>query len=104
MQNVSGATYVTNLQVSPGGSGVFMDHPIFVTYPATVDETRVGCEQDANAETFCNDTLDRFANVVKNLATGAPAEQIGPGNATFTDFVPTDLLSIHFNEISAFKP
>jgi mono/diheme cytochrome c family protein len=104
MENVSGDTAIRNLQISPGTSGVFIDHPTFVTYPAIVDENRQGCELDQNAETFCTDVLDRFANVVKNIAMAAPAEQIGPGNATFTDFVPTDLLSIHFNEISAFKP
>ena len=105
IQSVSGATYITNLKVTPGASGVFFNHPLFVTYPATVDETRVGCQPDAMAMTFCGDSIDRFSAVTKNLAMGTPAEVLaGDGTASFNDFVPTDPISIHFVEAGAFKP
>jgi len=104
VQALSGATYITNLQVTPGASGVFVDHPLFVTYPATVDENRLGCGQDAAGETFCGDNLDRFSTVQTNLMTGDPPAVLGDGTATFAEFIPTDQMSIHFKEVGVYKP
>jgi len=103
-QALSGATYITNLQLTAGPAGVFVDHPLFVTYPATPDETRIGCQQDAAGETFCGDSLDRFGTLKLNLMTGAAPAVLGDGTATFTDFVASDQVSIHFKEAGAFKP
>ncbi len=106
VQALSGATYVTNLQITPSATdGVFVDHPLFVTYPSEmVDENRLGCGQDAAGETFCGDNLDRFAGSQINLMAADPPAVLGDGTATFTEFIPTDMMSIHFKEVGVYKP
>ncbi|MBA2539091.1 MAG: hypothetical protein H0V17_05600 [Deltaproteobacteria bacterium] len=91
-QALGSGLYLTNLKLVPAAGGAFIDHPLFVAYPA-----------DAEAKA---DTIDRFFSVKMNLMATATAEeqQIGGGTAAFVGFFSTDKISIHFKAISAFKP
>jgi len=91
-QAFGSALYLTELRLIPGAGGVYIEHPLFVTWPgdATVPKP---------------DSLDRFFNVKMNLeATAAPEEQlIGGGLAAFVGFVASDKITIHFRVAGLFK-
>ncbi|MCW5804357.1 MAG: hypothetical protein KIT31_18440 [Deltaproteobacteria bacterium] len=94
-QALGSGLYLTNLKLVPGTSGVFLKHPLFVSYPAT--------------GTPVPDSIDRFFNITMNLKddqVAIEAQQIGGGTAAFVGFGagPADKLAIHFKEIGLFKP
>lgn len=93
VQSLGSGLYMTNLRLVPGVDGAFIEHPLFVSYPA-----------DGSAPKA--DTIDRFFNVKLNLQmTATPEEQqIGGGTAAFVGFFATDKLAIHFKGASVFKP
>ncbi len=92
VQSLGSGLYMTNLRLVPGVDGAFIEHPLFVSYPA-----------DGSAPKA--DTIDRFFNVKMNLAmTATPEEQqIGGGTAAFVGFLASDKLAIHFKNASVFK-
>jgi len=81
--------YVTNLKLNGGTSGVYLEHPLFVSLPA-------------NAEPY-PDQIDRLFDVKENLAANM-TDQLNGGTHSFAGFVPTDMIEIHFKVISAYKP
>jgi hypothetical protein len=83
--------YVSNLKVVPGPMGVYMEHPLFVSVPAT-GEPKL-------------DPLDRFASVTKNLAAAAPAamQTIGTGSTSFLGFSAADPLAIYAKSVGPMK-
>lgn len=93
VQSLGSGLYMTNLRLVPGATGAFIEHPLFVSYPA-----------DGSAPKA--DTIDRFFNVKMNLQQTATSEeqQISGGTAAFVGFLATDKISIHFKAVSAFKP
>jgi hypothetical protein len=93
VQALGSGLYVTNLKLIPGTDGAFIEHPLFVSYPADGSEPKA-------------DTIDRFFAVKMNLMVGAavPEQIIGGGTAAFVGFLPSDKLSIHFKSVSAFVP
>jgi hypothetical protein len=99
LQAVPDGSYMTNLRLVPGPGGVYMEHPIFITWPAA---PRPGCDTDASGASFCLDSLDRYAQTTLNLMTD-PAP-IGSGTTTFAGFLATDMMSIQFTEVGAYKP
>ncbi len=106
LQPLSPGSYMTNMKLVPGTGGVYMEHPLFVSWPAGSVDGRDDCAPDPNGDNFCSDTLDRFASTVMNLMPGAlPAEQqIASGTSTFPAFLSTDMMSIQFKIVSAYKP
>jgi len=84
--------YLTNLSVVPGPDGVYVEHPLFVSYPP-----------DASAEPI-PDTLDRFFNVKINIMPGGVAQPIGGGTAAFINFTPTNQVAIHFKVVDKYRP
>ena len=95
VQALGSGLYVTNLKLIPGTGGAFIEHPLFVSWPA--DETL--------PPTF--DQIDRFFNVKMNLMmTATPEEQqIGGGTAAFVGFHagPMDKLTIHFKAAKLYQ-
>lgn len=93
VQSLGSGLYMTNLRLVPGADGAFIEHPLFVSYPADGSEPKF-------------DTIDRFFNVKLNLQmTATPEEQqIGGGTAAFVGFLASDKLAIHFKGASVFKP
>lgn len=93
VQSLGSGLYMTNLRLVPGTDGAFIEHPLFVSYPADGSEPKF-------------DTIDRFFNVKLNLQmTATPEEQqIGGGTAAFVGFLASDKLAIHFKGASVFKP
>jgi mono/diheme cytochrome c family protein len=81
--------YVSNLKISGGTSGAYIEHPLFVSRPAMGD--------------VYPDQIDRFFNLKMNVKATV-VEQLSGGTAVFSGFVPTDMLEIHFRVLSAFKP
>jgi len=84
--------YFTNLALVGGTDGVYLEHPLFVSWPS-----------DTQAEPI-PDTLDRFFNVKINMMPGAMPSPIGGGTAAFISFKPTNQLSIHFKAVDKYRP
>jgi mono/diheme cytochrome c family protein len=82
--------YVTNLELEGGPEGVYLEHPLFVSWPPQGDPIP--------------DTLDRFFNIKLNMMPGAMPEQIGGGTAAFINFTPTNQLTIHFKAVDKYRP
>ena len=91
-QPLSSALYVTNLALEGGADGVYIEHPLFVSWPLT-----------ENAQPI-PDTLDRFFNVKMNLMTGTAPSPISGGSAAFLNFNPTNKLTINFKVVDKFRP
>ncbi len=95
VQALGSGLYVTNLKLVPGAAGAFIEHPLFVSWPA----------DEALPPTF--DKIDRFFSVKMNLETTATPEeqQIGGGTAAFVGFNsgPMDRLAIHFKAAKPFQ-
>jgi hypothetical protein len=89
-QPLSQDLYVTNLSLESGPEGVYIEHPLFVSWPVEGDPIP--------------DKLDRFFNVKMNLAVDAMPEQISGGTAAFIDFAPANQLTIHFKVVDRFRP
>ena len=81
--------YVTNLKLNGGTSGVYLEHPLFVSLPAGVDPFP--------------DQLDRLFDVKADVAASMSSVLDG-GTHSFSGFAPTDKLEIHFKIVSAYKP
>jgi hypothetical protein len=90
--DVSGKPYLSNLKVVPGPMGVYAQHPMFVSVPAT-GEPKL-------------DALDRYANVMINIAAGAPAamQVIGNGTSSFVDYASADPIAVYFKAVGPLKP
>lgn len=82
--------YLTSLELEGGPEGVYLEHPLFVSWPPEGDPIP--------------DTLDRFFNIKVNMEPGAAAQQIGGGTAAFINFTPTNELSIHFKVVDRYRP
>ena len=82
--------YVTNLELEGGPEGVYLEHPLFVSWPPQGDPVP--------------DTLDRFFNIKLNMMPGAMPQQIGGGTAAFINFTPTNQLTIHFKVVDKYRP
>ncbi len=95
--------YVTDLYTIASTDGVYLEHPLFTTYPAPVS----GQTQEP-----IPDLLDRFYDVKLNLATsvnpvtcppiGPSCDHIGAGASVFHDFAPTDPITISFKVLGPY--
>jgi mono/diheme cytochrome c family protein len=92
VQALGSGLYLSNLSLVPGPMGVYIEHPLFVSKPATGDAKP--------------DTIDRFFNVKMNLDMAAtPAQQqIAGGTAAFVGFASSDPISIYFKAVKVFQP
>ena len=81
--------YLNQLSIIPGADGVFMEHPLFASYP--------------DGEPVVPDEIDRFYNVKMNLMGNAAAEQIQGGYAAFPLFKPNAKISVLFKIVKAFQ-
>ena len=92
VQALGSGLYMSNMKLIPGPMGAYIEHPLFVSKPAT-----------GNAKP---DTIDRFFSVKMNLSptAGEAEQQIAGGTAAFVGFLATDPLSIYFKSATAFKP
>lgn len=83
------AIYLTNLKLTGGTAGVNLEHPLFVSVPATGDPIP--------------DKIDRFFDVKMNEKAGG-VDPIGGGAASFEGFLKDNMLEVHFKVVQAFKP
>lgn len=88
-QPTESALYLQRITLNPGPSGAYIEHPLFVTFPAGVEPKP--------------DTLDRYFNVKLNLAAGAAPEMIQGGAAVFVGFSALDDIRIHFKAVDVFQ-
>jgi hypothetical protein len=89
VQALSQDIYVTDLKLNASVDGVYLEHPLFVSWPADPTQPEIP------------DTLDRFFNVKMNLMPGT-SDSIGGGTAAFVGFAPQNQLSIHFKAIDKY--
>jgi mono/diheme cytochrome c family protein len=90
-QPLSQDLYVTNLSLEAGSEGVYIEHPLFVSWPAD------------GSQPF-PDTLDRFFNVKINMMPGDMPVSIAGGTAAFINFTPTNRLTITFKVVDKYRP
>ena len=86
-QPLGSTLYVTDLKLSASVDGVYLEHPLFVSWPANQPEVP--------------DSLDRFFAVKMNEMPMA-ADEIGGGTAAFVGMNPNDPVSIHFKVIGKY--
>jgi len=89
-QPLSQDLYLTNLALEGGPEGVYIEHPLFVSWPVEGNPIP--------------DTLDRFFNVKMNLKADDMPSPINGGTAAFINFLPTNQLSIHFKVVDRYRP
>jgi hypothetical protein len=97
-QPLSSDLYVSDIYVKASTGGVYMEHPLFVSWPVTGNPIP--------------DTIDRFFAVKLNLAAPTAAvscpspscDHIGAGAAAFVGFPPQNRLSITFKVLEAYHP
>jgi len=89
-QALGSGIYLNQLSIVAGADGVYLEHPLFASYPSDGSETKF-------------DTIDRFFNIKIN-AMAASTTMIGGGTAAFIGFNATDKLSIHFKTLKPYQP
>jgi len=88
-QSLVSGLYLTNLKVSGGTAGVYLEHLLFVSRPTKGDPFP--------------DQIDRyFATKLNVMANGS--SPLGGGTEQFGGFAATDKVEVHFKTLSAFKP
>lgn len=89
--NLSGQLYLSSIKVIPGPMGAYVEHPVFVSVPATGDPKL--------------DPLDRYASLKLNIAANAPAamQQLGNGTGSFPSFDPTQPLAVYAKAVGPMK-
>lgn len=94
-QPLSSDLYVSDIYLKASTAGVYLEHPLFVSWPVTGNPIP--------------DTIDRFFAVKLNLAPataavacpGPSCDHIGAGAAAFVGFPPQNRLSITFKVLEA---
>lgn len=89
-QPLSQDLYLTNFTLTGGPEGVYIEHPLLVSYPTEGDPIP--------------DTLDRYFSVKINMMPGEAAQPIGGGTAAFINFTPSNQLAIHFKVVDRYRP
>jgi hypothetical protein len=87
-QALGSGLYLTDLKLTGGAMGAYIEHPLFVSHPASGDPVP--------------DQIDRYFNLKMNLMPSTN-DQIAGGTAAFVNFVATDKISIHFKAVSAYQ-
>lgn len=82
--------YVTNLALITGAEGVYIEHPLFVSWPNDGSQP-------------LPDTLDRYFNVKMNLKADDMPSPIGGGTAAFINFNPQNKLTINFKIVEKYR-
>ncbi|MFT3699210.1 MAG: hypothetical protein QM831_39045 [Kofleriaceae bacterium] len=98
-QPLSSDLYLSDIYLKGAADGVYMEHPLFVSW-------------DSTGTNAIPDTLDRFFAVKMNLAQttttavcpGPSCDHIGAGAAAFVGFPPSNKLSISFKVLEAYHP
>src|SRR5205807_2302402 len=81
--------YATNLTFTAGADGLYLEHPLFLSWPA-------------GATMGTPDSIDRYFAATYNLAPAA--KQVLSASATFSGFSPTNGLSIRFDAFEKKRP
>jgi mono/diheme cytochrome c family protein len=81
--------YLSNMTISGGDAGVYLEHPLFVSKPAMGD--------------LYPDQIDRFFADKDDVGPGMN-QPLGGGTAVFAGFDPANQVEIHFKLASAYKP
>jgi len=97
-QPLSSDLYVSDLYLKASTDGVYLEHPLFVSWPTQGNPIP--------------DTIDRFFAVKMDLAAatttpicpGPSCDHIGAGAAAFVGFPPQNQLSISFKVLDVYHP
>lgn len=82
--------YVTEMTLKAGAAGAYIEHPLFVAYPAAPAKPTP-------------DPIDQLFAVKLNLMANASAK-LGDGTATFTGFSTSNPLTIQFTAVDNYRP
>jgi hypothetical protein len=88
-QQIGTSLYLSRMSGNGGTSGFYLEHLLFVSLPAM-------------AAPF-PDQIDRYFALKFNVGPNA-SSPVGGGTEDFIGFKPTDMISLHFKILSAFKP
>jgi mono/diheme cytochrome c family protein len=88
-QPLSTGLYLSQMKVVGGTAGVYFEHPLFVSVPATGDPVP--------------DSIDRFFDTKLDVKGGATTV-IGGGTEEFNGFASTDMLRVYFKAVALYKP
>jgi hypothetical protein len=88
-QGLTDGIYLNELQLVAGSAGAYIDHPLFVSYPA-------GSAQEIP------DQLDRYYATTLNLMP-SQTSMIEGGTAAFIGFEPTDPMAIDFGSAGPYQ-
>jgi mono/diheme cytochrome c family protein len=89
VEPLSTGLYLSELKLTGGGDGVYVEHPLFVSW--TSDDTKVP------------DEIDRFFATKMNLMA-AQSDYIDGGTAAFMTFARQNPISLTFKKIDSFLP
>ena len=87
-QALPSGLYVNQLQLVAATDGAYIEHPLFVSWPAAGDPIP--------------DSIDRFFDVKMDVKANG-SDMIGGGTAAFLGFVATDMLTIHFKAVKPYQ-
>jgi hypothetical protein len=96
-QTIAGGVYMTNLQVTAGPEGIYLEHPLFVSYPPGAGSG----SGSGSASSAIPDPLDRYYATKIDLMTGSAA--IGQP-ATFDGFSIANPISVRFDVVDKYRP
>ena len=83
--------YLDFLQVTGSTAGAYLEHPLFVSYPTAAGAMPVP------------DDIDRFYDLKVDVMPSATMN-MGPGEAAFLTFAPTDPIKISFRVVTPYVP
>ncbi len=87
-QAIGGGLYVNELQLTGAAAGAYIEHPLFVSWPA------------GGADPLPDD-LDRFFDVKLDVMP-TTSDMIDGGTAAFVGFLATDPITIHFKVVTPY--
>lgn len=90
--------YLSDLYLKASTDGVYLDHPLFVSWPTT------GNEIPDNFDRFSAIKLNLAATTANPICPGPSCDHIGAGAAAFVGFSSTNKLSITFKVLEKFHP
>ncbi len=88
-QPLSDALYLTDMVLKAGGSGIYIEHPLFISVPPMGD--------------VIPDSIDRFFALKMDLMASTQGE-VGAGAAAFSYFTPTNMMQISFQVVDIYRP
>jgi len=88
LQNVGGDSYYTQLKITAGANGLYVEHPLIESWPAGATDPKP-------------DPVDRFFAIQQNLTANMALTLGETGTASVAGFNPNDPISFRFDVFEA---